>query len=280
MSSERRDITRTIVALLSLLGFALSLYLAYVYSSASQIAFCEAGSGCDAVRESAYATLLRVPVPVWGVVGYGLMLLVAAAPMAKRKRWLYLYVLASVALSFSAYLTYVELFVIEALCPFCVASASLALAIFIALVVGRPKRAPLTSSAMAVVTVAALVIVSFGAYVAQSTSTELVGSDSPQVKLARHLAATGATMYGTYWCPHCQKQKRLFGDAFRYVPYVDCDPAAPRNSDPAECRSKGITRYPTWIIGGKRYIGVKSLSELAYLSGFDGWRRSSEGVPR
>ena len=29
-------------------------------------------------------------------------------------------------------------------------------------------------------------------------------------------------MYGLYWCPHCIEQKEMFGDAFHYVPYVEC----------------------------------------------------------
>ena len=30
------------------------------------------------------------------------------------------------------------------------------------------------------------------------------------------------TMYGAYWCSHCQAEKKLFGDSFKYVPYVEC----------------------------------------------------------
>ena len=29
-------------------------------------------------------------------------------------------------------------------------------------------------------------------------------------------------MYGAYWCPHCQAQKKVFGESFQYVPYVEC----------------------------------------------------------
>ena len=29
-------------------------------------------------------------------------------------------------------------------------------------------------------------------------------------------------MYGLYWCPHCIEQKQMFGEAFHYVPYVEC----------------------------------------------------------
>ena len=40
---------------------------------------------------------------------------------------------------------------------------------------------------------------------------------------AKCLATKQTTMYGLYWCPHCIEQKEMFGDAFHYVPYVECD---------------------------------------------------------
>ena len=33
--------------------------------------------------------------------------------------------------------------------------------------------------------------------------------------LARHLTSVGAVMYGAYWCPHCKRQKTMFGDGFK-----------------------------------------------------------------
>src|SRR5262245_17324219 len=39
---------------------------------------------------------------------------------------------------------------------------------------------------------------------------------------ARCLTQAGARFYGTSWCPHCLAQRRMFGPAVRYVPYVEC----------------------------------------------------------
>ena len=39
---------------------------------------------------------------------------------------------------------------------------------------------------------------------------------------AKCLATKQAKMYGLYWCPHCIEQKEMFGEAFQYVPYVEC----------------------------------------------------------
>lgn len=86
-------------------------------------------------------------------------------------------------------------------------------------------------------------------------------------KLAKALNQMGAVMYGAYWCPHCKDQKALFGDALKYVNYVECDPAG-ENANPDECKAKGIDGYPTWIYQGQKYSGTQSLSKLAEIIGF------------
>ncbi|MEK7589210.1 MAG: hypothetical protein AAB479_01080 [Patescibacteria group bacterium] len=58
---------------------------------------------------------------------------------------------------------------------------------------------------------------------------------------AQCLAEKGITMYGADWCPHCQNEKKAFGDSFRLVPYVECP------DDPQKCLAAGINGYPTWV---------------------------------
>ncbi|MFH7243739.1 MAG: glutaredoxin family protein [Spirulina sp.] len=99
-----------------------------------------------------------------------------------------------------------------------------------------------------------------------SAGTEVVAA-TPEASLAQHLAATGGTMYGAYWCPHCADQKAMFGDAVDQLPYVECA-ADGENAQPDLCSAKGIQAYPTWEINGQLYPGVKSLEDLAQLSGY------------
>ncbi len=81
-------------------------------------------------------------------------------------------------------------------------------------------------------------------------------------EFAQCLSDKGATMYGAVWCPHCQNQKRLFGDAFSKVPYVEC----PEN--PSACTAAGIAGYPTWIMGdGRRFEGETPLTSLSDATG-------------
>jgi glutaredoxin len=75
---------------------------------------------------------------------------------------------------------------------------------------------------------------------------------------AKCLTQKGVVMYGAYWCPHCQRQKKLFGDSFQYVTYVEC------TKDIKKCQEKKIEGYPTWIFkNGERIAGEATFEELA-----------------
>ena len=84
---------------------------------------------------------------------------------------------------------------------------------------------------------------------------------------AQCLAEKKATMYGAAWCPHCQAQKKLFGDAFHAIPYVECP------DHPDVCTAKGVTGYPTWILAdGTKLEGEQQFESLASKTGCACWR--------
>lgn len=75
---------------------------------------------------------------------------------------------------------------------------------------------------------------------------------------AKCLTQKGVSMYGAYWCSHCQRQKKLFGDSFKYVNYVEC------TKDVKKCQEKKIEGYPTWIFqNGERIKGEAAFEDLA-----------------
>lgn len=79
---------------------------------------------------------------------------------------------------------------------------------------------------------------------------------------AQCLAEKKVIMYGADWCSHCQKEKANFGNAFKYVSYVEC----PKNAK--KCLDIGIQGYPTWIFpDGKKLVGEQGLEKLAKESG-------------
>jgi hypothetical protein len=83
---------------------------------------------------------------------------------------------------------------------------------------------------------------------------------------AQCIANTSTTFYGAWWCPNCAEQKRKFGDAAQYLPYVEC--ANPDRSETQACIDKGVTRYPTWQFpDGSTSTGVNRLTDLAKKTG-------------
>jgi len=79
--------------------------------------------------------------------------------------------------------------------------------------------------------------------------------------LAKCMTASGATMYGTEWCPHCKDQKAIFGNSFKYINYVDCD----KYKD--TCIGAGVEGYPTWKINNTNYAGTQNIYYLASRTG-------------
>src|SRR5579864_5143231 len=86
---------------------------------------------------------------------------------------------------------------------------------------------------------------------------------------AKCLASKQAKMYGLYWCPHCIDQKHMFGDAFEYVPYVECAQGPPGGGDEAPvCKAAGVKLFPSWQFGAEPpKEGVLSLEELGSRTG-------------
>ena len=106
-----------------------------------------------------------------------------------------------------------------------------------------------------------------------SANIALVGSGSAKAApdpgaLADHLSRTKVTYYGSWRCPACQHQGRLFGDAAIRLPYVECAKPKELPIQAAACKQEKIQAYPTWILpNGERRVGVQSLEDLQIWSG-------------
>ena len=126
---------RMLTTLVALVGFFVALYLALYKAGVIGTLACGAG-GCETVQLSRWATLLGVPVAVWGVAYYALVFALAFASLQERFADASGIALATLIVTgwgvlFSAWLTYLELFVIHAICRWCVVSAVIALVLFL-----------------------------------------------------------------------------------------------------------------------------------------------------
>ena len=109
---------RIAVGGLAALGVAVAAYLAYTRYTETAIA-CTTG-GCEVVQRSEYAELIGIPVVVLGLAAY-VFLLSTAFVTLELARLTGAVVAVSGAL-FAAYLLVAQLFVIDAICQWCVAS--------------------------------------------------------------------------------------------------------------------------------------------------------------
>jgi uncharacterized membrane protein len=129
---------------LTLLGIAIAGYLTYVhYEGLSPV--CTTG-GCERVQASSYSEIGPIPVALLGLIGYVVILVSLFVPGDIGRALTFMLTLTGFA--FSIYLTYLELFVIDAICQWCVGSAVVMTALFVTSLVrllrlaGRGQPAP------------------------------------------------------------------------------------------------------------------------------------------
>ncbi len=315
MSSRRRQVpwmyrrSRYLIGAIAILGAINTGYITYNKLFGGETA-CPT-SGCEQVLSSPYAEVFGLPLALFGFLAYLAMAAFALVPLAidadknrqtrtsvENTTWLLLFAGATAMLVFSGYLMFIMFsqFVAQygagGICYYCIASALFALSLFVLTLLGREweDRGQLFFTG-AIVTLATIVA-TLGIY-SNIGGTADVGPNTPgavgplverfsgqsEVALAKHLKATGAKMYGAYWCPHCHDQKELFGkEAAKDFPYVECAPDG-QNSQTALCEANKITGFPTWDVGGQKLEGTQKLQKLAEVSGYKGLQNFKNQVP-
>ena len=258
---------------LSLLGLFDALYLLWTYTSPSRPMVC-IGGGCDAVRASAYAYPWGVPMPVFGVAGYVLIiLLVIADPLfSSGVARLARYVLAAgttFGFLFSAYLEYLQGFVIHAYCTWCVTSGVVmtvlcALALYDALRPGPKGDAPAQLDQVRsyfLVGVAALLLGVPAFYELARHGETPPAPKAPTDALAARLirpdshatgnlnAALSVIEFGDFQCPVCGPEEKVMHEirakyakqvrfVFRQFPLIHIHPFAWSAAQASECAAE------------------------------------------
>jgi len=246
-------------------------------------------NGCEKVLSSAWGSLLGQPLALFGLLGYGAVLLMAVVPLVLQgdlrvslgqKSWWGLFLLSTGMAVFSGVLLGVMAFGIRDCCPFCILSAGLSTALFVLSLIGGDweDRGQLIFSGVITALLVGVIGLGWAASVGRPVVDSAPGvappvrseSNAGQIALAEHLTASGAKLYTAYWCPHCHDQKELFGrQATEKLTVIECAPDG-RNSQRELCEAKKIEGYPTWEINGQLDSGVKPLAKLAEVSGYQG----------
>ena len=120
---------RQSLVLLAVVGVGIALYLTLYKVGVIGVLSCSIGS-CETVNTSKWSMLLGIPIAAWGLAAYVALLGIALVGSAESREQSVpiaqlLVALAAWSALFSAWLTYLELFVIHAICIWCVTSALL-----------------------------------------------------------------------------------------------------------------------------------------------------------
>lgn len=181
-------------------GVVVAGYLTVTKFIGGTAVFCTAGGGCDAVQASRYATLLGVPTALWGAVAYAAIAGLAAAGLTTG-RWQAAFLVATGAVGFSAYLTWLSAFVIHAFCAYCLVSGAIAVVLLAILIWRRRtiagRRSTMRPARLVTLGAAAAlgaIVVGAGIFAANPESRD----PTYQEALARHLTASGIVMYGAF----------------------------------------------------------------------------------
>jgi len=126
---------RMIVAALALAGIFISLYLTLYKLGVIGELTCSIGS-CETVNTSKWSTFLHLPVAAWGLLFYSevfVISLLGTMPRFENEPLVSILLVADAGIGvlFSAWLTYLELAVIHAICIWCVTSAAIVLTILV-----------------------------------------------------------------------------------------------------------------------------------------------------
>ena len=119
---------RRAIAFVAAVGIGVATYITIADSGGGAPTCLAGGSGCETVANSSYSHIAGVNIAVFGIVGYVLLLLSAffVSDLARFGG----FAVALGGFGFSVYLTYLEIWKIEAICQWCVGSAVLMTILF------------------------------------------------------------------------------------------------------------------------------------------------------
>ncbi len=131
-------LVRLALVVVSAAGIAVAAYLTYVHYRPAAL-ICTTGGGCETVQDSKYAVLVGVPIAIFGLGAWiaALVLTLWNSDLARTLNA----VLGLAALAFAAYLVILQLFVIDAICVWCMTNDVVLIPAFAVLALLRLRTA-------------------------------------------------------------------------------------------------------------------------------------------
>jgi uncharacterized membrane protein len=135
------DFSNRVIFILSLLGLAVASFLFYEYHIAGTIV-CPTGQGCDIVRLSPYSSFFGISIPLLGIIFYLTMAILAVVRTHSISSKIHTLqqLIAVFGVGFGIYLTYLEIFVIKAICFWCVISFIISIGVLLSVIIARKNN--------------------------------------------------------------------------------------------------------------------------------------------
>ncbi|MFT4580996.1 MAG: putative membrane protein [Gammaproteobacteria bacterium] len=254
--------------MLGAIGLALTSGLLFFSLTRANLPYCGSGSSCDVVQSSRWSMFLGVPIVLWGWGVYFAITGIALIAKSNITRSRLILFFATLGFAVGLYLNAVSLWVIKAMCAYCLVSLAIVISIFV-LSWRRAAQLELGTWRLGSSVIAGLLVLFMHLNYAGVFSPN-AGPEDPYLReLAEHLTNAQAKFYGAYWCPHCQQQKLVFGSSASRLPYVECSPNGQKGPRATACLVQNIQNYPTWVVSGRRVERMLSAAQLASYSGFE-----------
>jgi uncharacterized membrane protein len=133
------------ILILSIVGIGLSFWAFDLHYSYHPEAVCNINDyfSCETVNKSYYSEIFGIPVALIGLLGYAALLLVAAVGLVWQEKiriavWTLVF-MSSAAVLFSLYLTFVEFFILRAVCIICIGSQLVIIAVLVLSLLSRKR---------------------------------------------------------------------------------------------------------------------------------------------
>jgi uncharacterized membrane protein len=114
------------------LGFLDATYLTVSHYTGSELA-CSLTGGCEEVTTSKYSSIFGIPVALLGALYYFFVLILALIYKDTRKQRVIelIFLMSTVGILMSAWFVYLQIFVIQAICQYCMVSAATSTSLFL-----------------------------------------------------------------------------------------------------------------------------------------------------
>jgi len=199
---QRRDNPNWPLTALATVGMVLTAYLTLTSLLGGHPLYCNEGSTCDIVQQSRWGTFLGIPTSLLGFLTYATLAFIGFKVRNPEWHWKSAWTVSFVGLGYSLYLNTISLFVIEAMCAYCLASLSIMAVTLVVVVYQRPAGLPdFNFKALAGQTALLTMLIIGGMHMHYSGVFDpAAGPEDPYLRgLAEHLSKEKAVIYGAFW---------------------------------------------------------------------------------